>query len=153
NVDRLRIVREQLHSVGLDQQVDHEGASGLPLAVQAMTAMREEWIGRQPVANRSTRATTLTCDAHELLLRVAGHAPEPRLGVVQLSNEFEVSAPLERTWSLLNDVPRVMPCLPGAELSRVVGENEWEATLHVKLGPISLRFLVEVMRQDVDEQA
>jgi carbon monoxide dehydrogenase subunit G len=72
---------------------------------------------------------------------------------VQLSNAFEVDASPERTWSLLNDVPRVVPCMPGAELTRVVGENQWEATLHVKLGPISLQFLAEVTRAEVDEQA
>src|SRR5205807_76127 len=67
-VDRLRRVREQLHTVGLDQQVDDECASGLSLAVQAVTAMREERIGRKPVANRSAGAATLTWDAHELLV-------------------------------------------------------------------------------------
>jgi len=72
---------------------------------------------------------------------------------VQLSNAFEVAAPPERTWSLLNDVPRVVPCMPGAELTRVVGENQWEATLHVKLGPISLQFLAEVTRDEIDESA
>jgi hypothetical protein len=59
HLDRLRVARQQLHAVGLDQQVDDEGASGLPLAVQAMTAMDEERIGRKPVANRSAGATTL----------------------------------------------------------------------------------------------
>jgi carbon monoxide dehydrogenase subunit G len=72
---------------------------------------------------------------------------------VQLSNGFEVAAPPERTWSLLNDVPRVVPCMPGAELTRVVGDDRWEATLHVKLGPISLQFLAEVVRDEVDEAA
>ena len=72
---------------------------------------------------------------------------------MQLSNEFEVPAAPERTWSLLNDVPRVVPCMPGAELTRVVGENEWEATLRVKLGPISLQFLADVTREEVDEEA
>jgi hypothetical protein len=41
HVDRLRDPNEQLDAVGLDHQVDHERASGLPLAVQAMTAMRD----------------------------------------------------------------------------------------------------------------
>jgi carbon monoxide dehydrogenase subunit G len=72
---------------------------------------------------------------------------------VQLSNGFEVAASPERTWALLNDVPRVVPCMPGAELTREVDENQWEATLHVKLGPISLHFLAEVTRDEVDEQA
>jgi hypothetical protein len=68
HVDRLRGARDQLYTVGLDQQVDDESASGLPLAVQAMTAMREERIGRKPVANRSAGATTLTWDAQDPLL-------------------------------------------------------------------------------------
>jgi carbon monoxide dehydrogenase subunit G len=72
---------------------------------------------------------------------------------MQLSNQFEVSAPPERIWAMLNDVPRVVPCMPGAELTRVVGENRWEAMLHVKLGPISLRFTTDVTRAEVDEEA
>ena len=72
---------------------------------------------------------------------------------MQLSNEFEVGATPERTWTLLNDVPRVVPCMPGAELTRVVDDNRWEATLHVKLGPISLQFLADVTRDEVDEEA
>ena len=71
---------------------------------------------------------------------------------MQLSNDFEVRAAPERTWNLLNDVPRVVPCMPGAELTRVVGDNEWEATLHVKLGPISLKFLADVRREEIDEE-
>lgn len=72
---------------------------------------------------------------------------------MELSNQFEVSAPPERTWAVLNDVPRVVPCMPGAELTRVVDENRWEATLHVKLGPISLHFVADVTREELDEGA
>jgi hypothetical protein len=60
HVARLRDAREQLDPVGFDQQVDDEGTPGLPLAAQAMAAMREEWIGQKPVANRSARTTPLT---------------------------------------------------------------------------------------------
>jgi carbon monoxide dehydrogenase subunit G len=84
---------------------------------------------------------------------VLDQGSEPRLGGVQLSNEFEVSAGAERTWALLTDVPRVVPCMPGAKMTKVVAENEWEATLHVKLGPISLQFLTDVTREEVDEEA
>jgi uncharacterized protein len=70
---------------------------------------------------------------------------------VQLSNEFEVEAPPERTWALLNDVPRVTPCMPGAELTRVVDDDNFEAALHVKLGPISVHFVADVTRDEVDE--
>lgn len=72
---------------------------------------------------------------------------------MQLSNEFEVNASPNRTWAMLNDVPQVVPCMPGAVLARVIGDDQWEVTLHVKLGPISLQFLTEVTRDSVDEAA
>jgi hypothetical protein len=40
-LDRLWVTCEQLDSIGLDQQVDNERAPGLPLTVQAMTAVNE----------------------------------------------------------------------------------------------------------------
>jgi hypothetical protein len=37
----VRPAREDLDTLGLDQQIDDEGAGGLPLTVQAMTAVNE----------------------------------------------------------------------------------------------------------------
>jgi predicted DNA-binding protein (MmcQ/YjbR family) len=45
-----------LHPVGLNQDVDDERASSLPLTVQAVATVREERIGRQPVANGAAGA-------------------------------------------------------------------------------------------------
>jgi carbon monoxide dehydrogenase subunit G len=70
---------------------------------------------------------------------------------VQLSNSFEVDASPEATWARLNDVPRIVPCMPGSKLEQVVGPDEWAATLQVKLGPISLQFAVSVVREEADE--
>jgi carbon monoxide dehydrogenase subunit G len=69
---------------------------------------------------------------------------------VKLENSFEVPAPPEQAWELLNDVPRVVPCMPGAELKEVVDENTWKATMHVKLGPISLEFATDITREEAD---
>ncbi len=70
---------------------------------------------------------------------------------MRLENGFEVPASVEQSWRLLNDVPSVVPCMPGAELLEVVGENAWKAKLHVKLGPIALQFLADVVREEMDE--
>ncbi len=70
---------------------------------------------------------------------------------MKLENSFEVPASLEQSWRLLNDVPGIVPCMPGAELVEVVAENTWKAKLHVKLGPIALQFLAEVVREELDE--
>ena len=72
---------------------------------------------------------------------------------MRLENSFEVPAPPERAWALLNDVPRIVPCMPGAELTEVVGEDAWKATLHVKLGPIALQFATDVTREEADAAA
>ena len=72
---------------------------------------------------------------------------------MRLQNSFEVAAPVDAAWRLLNDVPRVLPCMPGAELVEIVSEDAWKAKLHIKLGPISLQFLADVSREEIDEQA
>ena len=72
---------------------------------------------------------------------------------MRLENSFEVPASVEQSWRLLTDVPSVVPCLPGAELVQVVGDDAWKAKLHVKLGPIALQFLADVVREERDESA
>ena len=70
---------------------------------------------------------------------------------MKLENSFEVDAPPERAWELLMDVPRIVPCMPGATLDEVVDDSTWKATMQVKLGPIGLTFATDVTREDVDE--
>jgi len=72
---------------------------------------------------------------------------------VRIENSFEVEAPPERAWELLMDVPRVIPCMPGAELTETVDESTWRARVGVKLGPISLTFNADVERTQADEAA
>jgi uncharacterized protein len=72
---------------------------------------------------------------------------------MQIESVFEVPAPPEEAWRLLNDVPRVIPCMPGAELTEVIDESTWKATMHVRLGPISLTFATDVRRVEADETA
>jgi uncharacterized protein len=72
---------------------------------------------------------------------------------MRLENSFEVAAPRAAAWRLLNDVPSVLPCMPGAELVESVSDNAWKAKLHVRLGPIALQFVADVTREDVDEAA
>jgi carbon monoxide dehydrogenase subunit G len=70
---------------------------------------------------------------------------------VRIENSFDVTATPEAAWALLMDVPRVIPCMPGAELVETVDDSSWKAKMRVKLGPISLAFLTDVRRDEVDE--
>jgi hypothetical protein len=51
------------------------------------------------------------------------------------------------------DVPRIVPCMPGATLVEEVDDSNWKSTMAVKLGPISLTFATDVCREEADEQA
>jgi uncharacterized protein len=70
---------------------------------------------------------------------------------VKLENWFEVPAPPKQAWELLIDVPRVVPCMPGATLEEAVDETSWKATVAVKLGAISLSFKADVKLVEADE--
>ena len=70
---------------------------------------------------------------------------------MKIEDSFEVAAPIDETWALLNDVPEVIPCMPGAELIEVRGDDEWLARLATKVGPIAMNFDTEVTRVKADE--
>jgi carbon monoxide dehydrogenase subunit G len=56
---------------------------------------------------------------------------------MKLRNEFEVAAPIERTWETLLDVPRVARALPGAAMDREGEGGAWRGSMKVKLGPVA----------------
>lgn len=72
---------------------------------------------------------------------------------MKIENSFEVPAPPEQAWALLMDVPRIIPCMPGATLDETVDDENWKATMAVKLGPISLSFKTDVKREETDDAA
>jgi uncharacterized protein len=72
---------------------------------------------------------------------------------MKLENTFEVPAPPEQAWDLLMDVPRVIPCMPGAELTETVDDSSWKAKMTVKLGPMSFAFATDVKHEEADAAA
>lgn len=58
---------------------------------------------------------------------------------MQLNNSFTVPAPIDEAWQTLLDVERIAPCIPGATLESVDGD-ECTGQVKVKLGPIALAY-------------
>jgi carbon monoxide dehydrogenase subunit G len=58
---------------------------------------------------------------------------------VELNNEFRVAVPAAKTWEVLTDVERVAPCLPGATLLSVDGDD-FTGAVKVKVGPITVSY-------------
>ena len=70
---------------------------------------------------------------------------------MKLVNEFDVSVPVERTWSTLLDVPRVARALPGAKVDPEGEAGAWRGTMKIKLGPVTTEYAGTARVQDVDE--
>jgi carbon monoxide dehydrogenase subunit G len=70
-----------------------------------------------------------------------------------LESTFDVPARPEQAWDLLMDVPRVIPCMPGATLTEMVDDANWKARVDVKLGPVALSFATDVHREEADREA
>jgi carbon monoxide dehydrogenase subunit G len=51
------------------------------------------------------------------------------------------------------DVPRVVPCVPGATLLSSESEDRWLAELAVALGPVAMTFDAQITRESVDDAA
>ena len=46
-----------------------------------------------------------------------------------IENTFDVSAPIDQVWSYLLNVEKVVPCMPGAELTETIDERNWKGKL------------------------
>src|SRR5215469_3268559 len=58
---------------------------------------------------------------------------------MELEHSFSVPVPEERAWEVLMDVERVAPCMPGATLDSVNGD-EIKGRIKVKVGPIQMTY-------------
>ena len=67
-------------------------------------------------------------------LGLAGKKPN-----IEIPQSFVIARPQAEVWSFLDDIARVVPCMPGATLSAVRGDR-LRGQLAIKLGPIAATF-------------
>jgi carbon monoxide dehydrogenase subunit G len=69
---------------------------------------------------------------------------------VIIEDAFDIDAPVERVWALLNDIPTVAACIPRAAITEVVDDKTYRAKVSVKVGPVevSYRALITVVLLD-----
>ncbi len=72
--------------------------------------------------------------------------------IVELTNEFEVAVPVDVAWNVLIDLERIAPCLPGAQLREVEGD-EYRGVVKIKVGPITTSYdgTIRVLERDEAE--
>ncbi|MCZ4341191.1 SRPBCC family protein [Sphingomonadaceae bacterium G21617-S1] len=59
---------------------------------------------------------------------------------MEIRNSFEVPLPPDQAWPVLMDIPGIIHCVPGADLTEKVDDRTYKGKVSVKLGPIALLF-------------
>jgi uncharacterized protein len=70
---------------------------------------------------------------------------------MEFDNSFDVPLPPARAWAVLMDIPRIAPCMPGAELSEVIDAQNYKGKIAVRLGPVALAFAGRVEIDSIDD--
>jgi carbon monoxide dehydrogenase subunit G len=71
---------------------------------------------------------------------------------MEITDRFHVSTPIDETWKVLLDIERIAPCLPGAQLEEIDGD-EFRGVVKVKVGPITAQYKGTARLAEVDEAA
>ncbi|MGI9616722.1 MAG: SRPBCC family protein [Acidimicrobiales bacterium] len=58
---------------------------------------------------------------------------------MELTNEFVIDRDVEETWTILNDLEFIAPCMPGAQLTEIEGD-EYRGLVKIKVGPITANY-------------
>ncbi len=58
---------------------------------------------------------------------------------MRLDHEFSVPVSAAQAWPVLLDIDRIAPCMPGATITKVDGDD-FEGTVKVKVGPITVTY-------------
>jgi carbon monoxide dehydrogenase subunit G len=67
-----------------------------------------------------------------------------------IENRQVIAAPRSQLWDFLLEIEQVGECIPGVAGVRLVGPEEYEATMRLKVGPIDLKFeaMLHVLERD-----
>lgn len=72
---------------------------------------------------------------------------------MEIINSLEIPMSLDEAWQLLLDIPRIAPCLPGAELTDVQSDSTYKGKVAVRLGPVVLNFVGLAKFEEIDPVA
>jgi len=71
---------------------------------------------------------------------------------MKIEDQFRVDVPIDEAWRVLLDVERIAPCMPGAQLQEIEGD-EYRGIVKVKVGPITAQYKGAARILEADETA
>ena len=70
---------------------------------------------------------------------------------MELTNEFTVNVPVQRAWAVLTHIELIAPCMPGAQLEEIEGD-EFRGGVEIKVGPITAQYKGKATFLEKDEK-
>ena len=58
-----------------------------------------------------------------------------------IASDFEVAEPVDKVWKFFDNIPQVASCLPGAELTKDLGDDKYEGRVAIRMGPVRMQFV------------
>ncbi len=67
-----------------------------------------------------------------------------------IQQSFDVGQPVDQVWSFFDNIPLVAACIPGADLTNQVSDDEYQGDVTISAGPVKLEFagVVKVKSRD-----
>lgn len=69
---------------------------------------------------------------------------------LEMNGEYELPQKRELVWKALNDPAILEKSIPGCEALEKTSDNGFQATVKLKIGPVSARFKGKVTLEDID---
>ena len=57
-----------------------------------------------------------------------------------INHSFQIDQPIDQVWNFFDNVPLVAACVPGADLTNEVGDDQYEGDVTISAGPVKLEF-------------
>ena len=67
-----------------------------------------------------------------------------------ISQSFDIDQPVDPVWKFFDNIPLVAACIPGADLTNKVSDDEYQGDVVISAGPVKLEFAgtVNVKQRD-----
>jgi len=65
------------------------------------------------------------------------------------TGEYQLTASIEQVWEALNSTEVLQQAIPGCQSFTAINENQYQADIHTKLGPVTAKFKTKVTVEDL----
>ncbi len=69
---------------------------------------------------------------------------------VDLDKQFDLPGSTTQGWEFLQDIPGVASCMPGAEITDKIDDNNYKGKVKMKIGPAAMAFNGDIVINSVD---